>query len=288
MPMIFAPSLRLHVQAMGPAVPGLDRVPIVMTHGMFMGSLVDWYFHIGPRLAEDRLVVMHDLRGHGKSDMPGTGYDPQTLANDLAAVVNYASPEGEPVDLVGHCWGALVSLAYALAHPHRVRRMVLIEAALPPWHTLELERFLRSLTPEQTAAYIPEVLLQGGRRSRRAAQRLSDLLNGTSCMRDMKRTQAFPEAALAALPQPVLALYGSQSLGRCEGPGLKRALSHCTLAEVEGNHDLHLTAPDQVFHQIKEFFHGRNEHSGPEVTRAAYGRFRSERANRRLSSRLDY
>lgn len=47
--------------------------------------------------------VAFDRRGHGRSSDPGRGYDFDTLANDLAAVLDVLDLRG--VTLVGHSMG---------------------------------------------------------------------------------------------------------------------------------------------------------------------------------------
>jgi pimeloyl-ACP methyl ester carboxylesterase len=48
--------------------------------------------------------IAYDRRGHGRSDCPGRGYDSDTLAHDLAALLDHLDISG--VVLVGHSMGA--------------------------------------------------------------------------------------------------------------------------------------------------------------------------------------
>lgn len=102
-------------------------------HGLVFGSIATWYFTAAAKLATRFNVVMYDQRGHGKSDLTASGYDLNTLASDLEGVVDHyrQSSDVSGFALVGHSYGALVALTYALRFPARVSRLVLIDAPLP-------------------------------------------------------------------------------------------------------------------------------------------------------------
>jgi pimeloyl-ACP methyl ester carboxylesterase len=59
-------------------------------------------------------VAAVDLRGHGGSDTPATGYDTDTCADDLSSLLDALGFTGAraPV-LVGHGWGANVAMSLA-------------------------------------------------------------------------------------------------------------------------------------------------------------------------------
>ena len=68
-----------------------------------------------------RSVAM-DLRGYGGSDHPPEGYDPRTLAADVAGVIRCLG-EQEAV-IVGHGWGGLAAWSTAVLEPEVVRAIV--------------------------------------------------------------------------------------------------------------------------------------------------------------------
>ncbi len=82
-----------------------------------------------PALAERYTVIAPDLRGFGDSDRPETGYDKRTVAEDIHQLVGQLGLA--PINLVSHDVGMMVGFAYASAFPDEVRRLVLMEAALP-------------------------------------------------------------------------------------------------------------------------------------------------------------
>ncbi len=74
-------------------------------------------------------MLTYDLRGHGMSDAPPTGYSPDEMAADLLELLDALEIE-RPV-IAGHSYGADVALYLAAREPERVREVIAIEAALP-------------------------------------------------------------------------------------------------------------------------------------------------------------
>jgi pimeloyl-ACP methyl ester carboxylesterase/AraC-like DNA-binding protein len=82
-------------------------------------------------LASGRQLLWFDGRGHGASDWDSPGITPQSFEQDLADVVDAAGLER--FDLLGIGHGAAVSLAYAMHHPERVRRIVMCNGWCVGW-----------------------------------------------------------------------------------------------------------------------------------------------------------
>lgn len=75
-------------------------------------------------------IVAFDRRGHGRSDVPSSGYDLDTLADDLAQLVE--DRELRDVMLVGHSMGGAEVLRYAARHgTDRIARMALVAPMTP-------------------------------------------------------------------------------------------------------------------------------------------------------------
>jgi len=92
-----------------------------------------WNYNV-PRFVESGMrSITFDRRGHGRSDQPAGGYDIDTLAEDLGAVLRRL--ELRDVTLVGHSLGGAEVIRYLGTHPDScVRRAVLI-APTAPWMT---------------------------------------------------------------------------------------------------------------------------------------------------------
>lgn len=70
-------------------------------------------------------VTAIDLRGHGESAEPASGYDTATAAADVAAVIANLGLE-RPV-VAGQSWGGNVVVELAAAHPDRVAAIALVD-----------------------------------------------------------------------------------------------------------------------------------------------------------------
>jgi pimeloyl-ACP methyl ester carboxylesterase len=252
MPVATKNGIAFHLQELGE-----HGAPVIMLHGLFVGSLATWYFTAGPALAARHRVLMYDLRGHGKSERAKTGYDLATMQADLAAIADGFS--GEPVTLVGHSYGAVVALGYALAAPHRVAKLVIVEAPLPPSNLRELDAFLGQ-APEAMAAALPDALRDAlGRKGRKAAKlvdALRFLATESSLLSDLARAVDIPDGSLAALACPLLSVYGTRSSCLPVGRRIARLLPRARSIELEGGHFLPLEAARPLTNAIVEFVDG--------------------------------
>lgn len=101
--------------------------PVVLLHG-WPQTWYEWR-RIIPALAERYTVIAPDMRGLGDSSKPATGYDKRTVAADIYQLVRKLG--FEKIFLVGHDWGGPVAYAYACAHPGDVRKLVILDVAIP-------------------------------------------------------------------------------------------------------------------------------------------------------------
>lgn len=109
--------------------------PLVLLHGSPQTAL-SWRKLI-PLLSADHMIVAPDLRGHGDSDKPDTGYQAQTMVEDVRQLVEHLRLGS--VDMVGHDLGGIVAYAYGAQHMDDVRRLGIMEAPIlgVPSPTLE-------------------------------------------------------------------------------------------------------------------------------------------------------
>jgi triacylglycerol lipase len=98
---------------------------VILLHGLG-GDATNWAMTVGP-LSQKYRVIVPDQIGFGMSDKPFLNYRVATLVDFLAGF--YKELKIERATLVGNSLGGFVSLAFALAHPERVDRIVLVDAA---------------------------------------------------------------------------------------------------------------------------------------------------------------
>jgi pimeloyl-ACP methyl ester carboxylesterase len=106
---------------------GHGERPFVLVHG-FTGFREDFRDHL-PALAELGRTIVYDHRGHGESAHTGEAatYTFAQLVDDLRALLDRRGVDR--CDLLGHSMGGMIALRFALAHPHRVASLVLMDTA---------------------------------------------------------------------------------------------------------------------------------------------------------------
>jgi pimeloyl-ACP methyl ester carboxylesterase len=254
MPLVQRNGLRFHVQELGES-----GSPVVMLHGLVVGSLSTWYFTVAPELARNHRVLLYDFRGHGRSERVESGYGMRSMAEDLAALADDFSPD-EPVSLVGFSYGACVAVRYALDNPSRVDRLVLIEAPLPIVMNENLEWFLTQ-TPDELMQLVPEsqrsAFARQGRRAERLVEQVHFLATVSSMRDDLLAEPDIPDRELARLDRPVLLCYGTHS-GTADSYGqrLKEILPNAELALIDGDHYVHIEASGALTPAIDAFLDG--------------------------------
>ncbi len=103
--------------------------PVVFTHAWGLRS-DEFDYQIPALTAAGLRCVLYDRRGHGRSDRPATGYEIDTLADDLAAVIGYF--DLHEATLVAHSLGSKEAVRYLSRHGDaRIARLVLIAPTTP-------------------------------------------------------------------------------------------------------------------------------------------------------------
>ena len=103
--------------------------PVVLLHSWAMASDM-WDYQVAALGEAGFRAIAYDRRGHGRSEIPSGGYDYDTLADDLASVLNTLDLRG--VTLVGHSMGCGEIVRYLSRHgAGRVDRIVLLAPTTP-------------------------------------------------------------------------------------------------------------------------------------------------------------
>lgn len=120
-----ASRVRLHVEDSGG-----DGRPVVLIHGWPL-SAESWKAQVGPLKEAGYRVVAYDRRGFGRSEKPGGGFDYDTLAADLAGVLE--DLDLRDVTLVGFSMGGGEVARYVANHGEDRLHSVVFAAAVPPY-----------------------------------------------------------------------------------------------------------------------------------------------------------
>jgi pimeloyl-ACP methyl ester carboxylesterase len=247
---VVANGVRHHVQRFGKG----ERT-VVFIHGLVMDNLSSFYFTLANPIAETSDVICYDLRGHGMSERPPTGYTVATLVADLVALLD-ALEVTRPVDIVGNSFGGLLALAFAAAHPDRVARLALIDAhtGVAGWaQQMTATLALQGSERDQKIAESFQSWL--GRHSERKRNRLAknaeELVERTSLVADLRDS---PALALDKITATTFAIYGETSDVRTHGETLARALPDATLVILPGcTHSVLWEATAEVRSRIVAF-----------------------------------
>ncbi len=123
MPELDSDGVRLRYALAGPD----DGPPIVLVHGYCSDYELNW---VGTRWQETltsagRLVIGLDCRGHGRSEKPHdpAAYARRTMAGDVARLLDHL--DVAEADYLGYSMGGRIGLEAVIAHPDRLRRVVL-------------------------------------------------------------------------------------------------------------------------------------------------------------------
>jgi pimeloyl-ACP methyl ester carboxylesterase len=243
---------------------------------------------------------MYDLRGHGRSPMPASGYNLSAMAGDLCGVLDRFGV-GQ-ANIVGHSFGARVALTFAAQHPDRVRNLVVADTQLralqapmrlrewPHWSRWRAELLSRGLqhppsddsvmdyrllaelsrTSDIANLRVPvqqRIALRSRQMGTRGAQRWQQLLQHTTAPREFEDESLLDRAGLAAIAVPTLLLFGELSHCLSTAYGLLELLPDARLMMIPGaGHFFPLLKP-RYFERAVNSFLNRSDRTSAGVKR---------------------
>ncbi|MFD9790991.1 alpha/beta fold hydrolase [Streptomyces sp. NPDC059070] len=247
MVMIRANGLGLHVQRLRPPRQQ-PHATVVFVHGAFIDSLASYYFTLGPRFAEAGFdAVMYDLRGHGRSERPPSGYALDQFTADLDALLDGLGIT-DPVHLVGNSFGGTVALDFVVHRPERVASVTVVESgpASRSWSDTMTSALRQAGTMDDDEALLWFTQQYGTLSStrtgdarhdahiRRLGRAAARLVRSTTIAEDMPTGRVLTDAQLGAVRCPVLLVNGQEGLVAAESARLSALLPHCRVAVVPG------------------------------------------------------
>jgi pimeloyl-ACP methyl ester carboxylesterase/Flp pilus assembly protein TadD len=128
--------------------------PIILLHGY-----TDSWFSFSrvlPLLSAKYKVYALDLRGHGDSDRPASGYKLSDFAADVLAFMDEKGMKRATI--VGHSMGSFISQQVAVNAPERVERLILIGSGTTLRNdvVLDLQRAVNTLNDPVPATFVRE------------------------------------------------------------------------------------------------------------------------------------
>jgi 3-oxoadipate enol-lactonase len=244
-----AGGLRYHLDGRG--------ADVVLIHA-FQMDLREWD-EVVPEIVQSRRVLRYDVRGHGRSRF--TEPLPSPVA-DLLALLDELKI-GRAV-FVGSSMGSTIALDFALTHPDRVDRLILLAPGIPgikttasfDWMAPILEA-VKSRDPSRAAELWWECPLMSGARQRPAAARYrSVVIDNARVWTIASRAPGLSPPAgtrLRDVKAPVLAVagsldqYGSLEVTRAVAEGVPNGR---TLIVNDAGHMLTIEKPSDVSRAI--------------------------------------
>jgi pimeloyl-ACP methyl ester carboxylesterase len=233
---------------------------VVLIHGLGANHGF-WHLNVLLPLARNYRVIVYDLRGHGYSGMPASGYRPGDMVADLHDLLMQLNID--KTHLIGHSFGGIVASLYTATHPDHVESLTSVDSRLrllqptncpkdwPNWKEAEhqltkmglsipkdepesglwlLEQLASSKwqqtrqRPEASPFFIPFSRWGGGNRS---AERWLQLLHTTTARQDFISPDGLTIESLSTIQHPTLAICGENSPVIPSVQGLNKYLPNC-------------------------------------------------------------
>lgn len=236
MSFLVANGVRMHYQRLAARNSTAPPPQVVCVHGLGYDSLASFHLTLAPPLAAAGLdVLTYDLRAHGRSDRPASGYRVSDFTRDLFALLDELDITG-PVHLIGNSFGGTVAFDAAVRAPGRVASIVAIESepATAEWSEKmkrTLSGVVEGLEAEQYLAWVEDNF---GPHHARLTIAAAKVIRATTIMEDVPSGPLLDEAELARLTQPVLSILGSEGFQSEDLRGLERLLPRCRTSVVPG------------------------------------------------------
>jgi pimeloyl-ACP methyl ester carboxylesterase len=240
--------------------------PVVLVHGT-MGGKDDW-FEVARRLSASFEVTAFDRRGRGDSE-DGPEYSIDREIEDVLAVIDASEA---PVHLIGHSFGAILSLLVAARAGDRIDKVVLYEppvgeeTAGDEWLD-ELETMVATgdldaaIKIFAAAANVTDHEQQTMESNDRVWGGLRDTVRTAGReIRAAKAVLPIDKGVLASISVPTLFLVGAeQDHPTYNGVrGLADQLTFGSLEQVPGHHLALVFAPDAFVAAIRSFLAATN------------------------------
>ena len=104
------------------ALEGKTGRPVVVLSHPLATAMEIWGYQL-PVLQHRFRVLLYDIRGHGQSAAPGDNYTLETLADDVAGLLDYLNIR--QAAFVGLSIGGMIGQIFALHYPEKVSALVL-------------------------------------------------------------------------------------------------------------------------------------------------------------------
>ena len=267
----------LYIKEWGP----LDGPPVVLIHGWPLNA--DSWDDVANTLAEEGFrTIAYDRRGFGRSEQPWEGYDYDTLADDLAAVIDQCDAEGAAI--VGFSMGGGEVARYLSRHgTQNVSRAALIASVVPYMlktddnpdgvPEAQFEGMDKAIREDRFAflqsfakmfygvGVFTKPVSQGVLDATFAMAVMGSQRSTLQCMEAFARTDFRADCAAFDLPTLIIHGTGDQTVPiDTSARHAAKLIPHATLLEYDGGpHGLLATHKDEIVRDLTTFLRGMDQ-----------------------------
>lgn len=251
------------------------KEPVLLLHGLADHGLV--WSSLGEELANNYHIIAPDLRGHGNSNKPETGYFAQDIINDLECLMNHLN--WNCAHIIGHSWTGKLASIWATQNPKRFKTMTLVD----PFYINKIPTFFKFTFP-LFYRVLPFLKIVGTFNNYEEVENLAKTLKQYQGWSDLQkkvfqeslenaendkvkskfvtqaRNEIFEDVMLNAgltkvLEIPTLFVKPKKGLNRSEFQikPYKNYLKNLEIQEVPGNHWAFLVEPQSFNQTIKKY-----------------------------------
>ena len=229
---------------------------LLLTHGFAATSRM--FAATAEALSTDHTVVTWDILGHGGSDYPTDAgrYTTAGVVADMVALLDHVGADRAVV--AGHSLGGFLSLELHLAHPERVRALVLIgtgpgyrrDDAREQWNDM-VERYAAAFEGQGLAALGDSEELD--MTAHRSTDGLVLAARGILRQRDSRVLDSLP-----GITVPTLVVVGERDRQFLAGSRyLAKKIAGATLVEIPGaGHAPNISHPHEFEDAVRTFLKG--------------------------------
>jgi pimeloyl-ACP methyl ester carboxylesterase len=269
LPKAFVNGVNIHYEQAG------SGPHLALIHGL-TGSLADWRYSIVPAMTDTFRVLTVDLRGHGDSDMPPSGYTSAEMARDLVALLDDLGID--QANIAGHSFGGTIALHLALQRPDRVTALTISDSRIrtlqpvqkvkdwPYWQLWKAQLQQQGLVVDEESdldfSLLEPLMSQQGwsQRARSRAERWKTLLSSTTAEVDLRDPAGLTVEMLSQLRLPTQAIYSEFSFCLPTLDGLRKHIPSLKSTILPGvGHLFPIRKPELFVEHVKAFLAELNQ-----------------------------
>ncbi|HWE89916.1 MAG TPA: alpha/beta hydrolase [Pseudonocardiaceae bacterium] len=230
-------GLRTHYQWMRAKNPRPGGAPtVVCVHGIGYDSLASFYLTLASPLSEAGYdVLTYDLRGHGRTERPATGYRLGDFVDDFEVLLKQLQVDG-PIHLLGNSFGGTLAFSYAVRNPGRVASIVGIESepATEVWSdkmSRTMANVVELMGDEGFLGWVTEIW---GKHHARLNKAAAEGVGQTSIVAELAEGPLLSQAELDQITCPVLSIVGDEGYQQDDLGAVAALLPDCRTEVIEG------------------------------------------------------